>query len=317
MKTLTRFFTTDILISSIILIVLIFILRSFMPLFMVINVVCFLIFAIGFNVLYGYLGLLSFGHMAYYGLGAYVIALYLTYIGSNVFLGILFSTAITAFIAFLLAIPFYKLHAAFFALGHLAFNHILYFLVLIPLATYTGGEDGIRVPLEKFIHINFYNREVVFYFSLLLLLAFIMVFRKFEKSSFYSLLIAMKENETRVNFMGYNTFIVRTLMYVISAALSSLAGVLSAINNAFVTPSFIHPVRNPEVVFAVLLGGPGTVYGAIVGGIAYSLLSYYIAAVIQTWEFFLGVGLLTIVYVLRKGIYDLVYSSLLKKVRGG
>ena len=313
MKTPIRFFqTSDIFIFSAIVIVLLFILRFFMPLFMVINTVSFLIFAIGFNILYGYLGLLSFGHMAYFGLGAYVFTLYLTYIGSDVFLGILFSLAVTAFLALIIAIPFYKLHAAFFALGHLALNQILYFLILIPLATYTGGEDGIRVPLEKTTYIDFYNREVVLYFSIILLICLVVTLRKMEKSSFHSLLVAMKENDTRVRFMGYNTFTVRTLVYVISAAVSSFAGIISAINNAFITPSFISPYRNHEVIFAVLLGGSSTVYGAVIGGFAYSLLSYYIASFIQTWEFFLGMGLLAIIYVLRKGIYDLIHDSLLK-----
>ncbi|MEM4005729.1 MAG: branched-chain amino acid ABC transporter permease [Desulfurococcaceae archaeon] len=300
------------LITPLIVLILLLMLRSFIPLFKIIDIVGFLIFVIGYNIIFGYLGLFSLGHMTYFGLGAYILALYLKFVRPSIFEAMIISAMIVAGISGLIMFLIVRLRTAFFALANLAFNHLFYFLILIPLAKYTGGEDGLPVIIVSQSGLNLNDRYTLFWFSMFILSLIIIVMCLFEKTLFHKVLISIKENETRTLFLGYNTKGIKIITYIVSAIVSSIGGMIVAINNGYVTPTFISPYRNPEVIFATLLGGPGKVYGAIVGGFTYSLLSFWIATIIQTWELFLGVGVLIIIFIFKGGIYEMV-SRMVKR----
>ena len=114
---------------------------------------------------------------------------------------------------------------------------------------------------------------------------------------------AVKENEVRVRFLGYNTYIYKWITFVFSAAISGLAGALDGHQLRLYQSQFHRPTRNVEVIFAALMGGAGTVLGAVLGGTAFMTISNYLARYILRWEMFLGFALLIIAFRFRKGIW--------------
>ncbi len=270
--------------------------------------IIFCIFVVSYDLLYGYMGRLSFGHMLYLGVGAYATALCCAHISSNPFValpaGMLFGAAVGA----LLGPIIIRTTGACFALINLAFNQVGYFLVLIGLSKYTGGEDGMAAFFSNVGFINFNNKMVVFIFCLLGLLVVVYFMRRLTTSPFGMLLLTIKENETRSQFLGYDTVRYKWVTFVISTSIAGLAGGLSILNYTYVTPSFIDPTRNVEVIFASLIGGAGSVYGALVGGVIYMVISNYLPNYIQRWEMFLGIMLLILVFWFRAGVWGYLTS---------
>ena len=113
---------------------------------------------------------------------------------------------------------------------------------------------------------------------------------------------SIKENEDRVKFLGYNIFYFKWLTFVLSSTLAAFPGTLFAVFYGFVAPTIISPFGNMEVIFAVLIGGAGNLYGAIIGGVVYKLMSNYLATNITRWEMFLGILLLVWVFKFRRGL---------------
>jgi branched-chain amino acid transport system permease protein len=265
--------------------------------------IIFCIFVLGFDLLYGHMGRLSFGHMLYLGAGAYGAGLSAKFLSPDPLLAIFFGILGGALVGALLGPILVKTSGACFALLNLAFNQVGHFLVLVPLAGITGGEDGISLNFSSYGLINFSNLKFLFFFSLAVLLLVTFLILKFVHSSYGIFLKATKENELRVQFLGYNTFRFKWLTFVFSTAISGLAGALTVINYGYANPSFIDPTRNVEVIFAALIGGAGNVFGAVLGGTAFMSISNYLARYIIRWEMFLGLVLLIIAFRFRKGIW--------------
>ena len=263
----------------------------------------FCIFVIGFDLLYGHMGQLSFGHMLYLGAGAYGCGMFANWVYPDPFLSILVGIALGAALAALLGTVVVKTSAAAFALLNLALNEVGAYLVLSPLHTWTGGEDGLSLFFNSYGWINFNNATFRFYFCLgaLLLVVFLMV--RLVRSPYGILLKSIKENETRVKFLGYNTFMYKYVTFIISGAIVGFAGALTSVNLAYCNTSLIAPARNVEVIFAALMGGAGKVLGAVVGGTAFMTISNYLASYIVRWEMFLGAALLAFAFWFRKGIW--------------
>lgn len=275
--------------------------------------IIFCIYVLGFNLLYGYMGRLSFGHMLYLGTGAYAVTLFTEHVSHNPFLGILAGVIAGAFVGFVLGPIIVRATGACFALINLAFNQIGYFLVLVAFSKYTGGEDGMSATFAKLGVMNLAKKPVIFGFALFCLLLTYYVLKKFTASPFGLLIKSIKENENRVKFLGYNTFIYKWITFILSTSIAAFAGGLSILNYGYVTPSFIDPTRNVEVIFATLIGGPGNLYGALIGGVLYMVISNYLASYIPRWEMFLGIALLIVVFRFRKGVWGYIADKLKPK----
>lgn len=143
----------------------------------------------------------------------------------------------------------------------------------------------------------------VYVFCLTIMLFVVYFVRRLTSSPFGILLLTIKENESRSQFLGYNTVIYKLIAFIISTGIAGLAGGLSILNYTYVTPSFIDPTRNVEVIFASLIGGAGSLYGALAGGITYMMISNYLPNYIQRWEMFLGIMLLILVFWFRAGVW--------------
>ena len=268
--------------------------------------IIFCVYVLGFNLLYGFMGRLSFGHMLYLGTGAYAVTLFAEHISHNPFLALPAAIMAGALIGIILGPIIVRATGACFALINLAFNQIGHFLVLVAFSRYTGGEDGMSATFSKMGFFNFGNKPVMFGFSLFCLLLTCYFLKRVTTSPFGLLIRSIKENETRVKFLGYNTFIYKWTTFILSTSIAAFAGALSILNYGYVTPSFIDPTRNVEVIFAALIGGPGSLYGALIGGVLYMVISNYLASYIPRWEMFLGIALLIVIFRFRKGVWGYI-----------
>jgi branched-chain amino acid transport system permease protein len=263
----------------------------------------FCIFAMSFDLLYGYMGRLSFGQMLFLGTGAYCSGLFTKYISGNPLLAILIGIAVAGLLGMLLGLIIVRTTGACFALINLAFNHIGFFLVLSPLRNITRGEDGFGVTTSKLGFLNFGSRPIMFGFTLFCLLLVFCILRQLTSSPYGILIRSIKEDETRVRFLGYNTFVYKWLTFALAGSLAGLAGALTALNYNYVNPNAMDVHSNVGVVFACLIGGAGHLYGAIVGGVIYMVISNFLPIYIYRWEMFLGISLLIIVFRFRMGVW--------------
>lgn len=269
----------------------------------------FCIFALSFDLLYGYMGRLSFGHLLYLGTGAYGYGLFIKYFQTNALLAILLGVLAAGVLGMLLGLIMVRATGACFSLMALAFNQIGFFLVLSPFKNITNGEDGFGAHARSIGFLNFNGKVTMFIFVLLLLLLVYYFLKRLTTSPYGILVRSIKEDETRVRFLGYNTFYYKWVTFVAASLIAGLAGTLTALNYKFVNPNVMDVHQNVGVVFACLIGGAGNLYGAIIGGVAYMMISNYIAIYIQRWEMFLGISLLIIVFKFRKGIWGNVQTA--------
>ncbi len=268
--------------------------------------IIFCIYVLGFDLLYGHMGRLSFGHMLYFGAGAYGAALCGKFLSPNVFIVTLCGILLGAVIGGLLGPILIRTKGACFALLNLAYNQVGYFLVLVPLSKFTGGEDGISLHFTGFWFFDVGNIHQLFFLSLTSLILIAILTLKFTHSPYGLLLKGIKENETRVNFLGYSTYHYKLVTFILSAMIAAFAGALTTLNYNYANPSFIDPHRNVEVIFATLIGGAGNVMGAVIGGVTYMTISNYLPRYIVRWEMFLGMALLIIAFKFRKGIWGYI-----------
>jgi branched-chain amino acid transport system permease protein len=248
------------------------------------------------------MGRLSFGHVLYYGTGAYVASLVLLHISPNPFLAIAAGVLAGAVLAVVVGFIVLQTDGAPFALINLAFNQIGFWLAASGLQRYTKGEDGLNTTAGAVGFLNFSNQPVAFGFLLICLLLVFLLLKIFTLSPYGITIRSIKENDDRVKFLGYNIFYFKWLTFVLSSTLAALPGTLFAIFYGFVAPTIISPFGNVEVIFAVLIGGAGNLYGAIIGGVVYKLMSNFLATNINRWEMLLGILLLIWVFRFRRGL---------------
>lgn len=263
----------------------------------------FCIFALSFDLLYGYMGRLSFGHLLYLGVGAYTAGLSLRYVTTNPLLAIVLGIVAACLAGMAIGAITVRVAGAAFALSNLAFNRVGWFLVMSPLKEITGGENGLSIRNLSFWLVNFRNPNFRLWFVLASLLGVFLLLRVLTSSPYGVLLRSIKEDEKRVRFLGYNTYFYKWVTFVVAASIAGFAGALTALNYGYVNPNTLDVHANAGVVFACLIGGSGRLYGALLGGILYMLITNLLPIYFQRWEFVLGIALLLIVFRFRGGIW--------------
>jgi branched-chain amino acid transport system permease protein len=277
----------------------------------------FCIFVLSLDILYGYMGRLSFGQMLYLGAGAYFSTIFSIHVNSNPILCIVAGVIGGAVIAALVGLIVSRLQEAPFALSNLAFNQVGFFLVGSTLQNWTNGENGLSADVMPWGYLNFSNERIAAAFILLCLLGVFALMRYLTSSPFGIMIRSIKENETRVRFLGFNVFWYKWLTFVISGFVAALAGSLYTVYIGFISPVFIHPLHNVEVIFACLIGGAGNLYGAIIGGVLFMGMKDVLSAHLGQWEWLLGLILLSIVFWFRRGVTGLLSSFAGPRITGG
>ncbi len=276
----------------------------------------FCVFAMSFDLLYGYMGRLSFGHVLYLGTGVYGSTLFSVYVNTNPFLAMAVGVLSAAVLAAIVGSVLVNLQEAPFALTNLAFNQVGFFLIGSAFQKVTHGEDGISSGVMPWGFVNFSNEKFAFVAVLFFLLLTLLVLKVLTNSPYGIIIRSIKENENRVKFLGYDTFFYKWLTFIISATFAGLAGTLYTLYVQFVSPTFIHPLRNVEPIFAVLIGGAGNLYGALVGGVVFMAMRDWLSTHVPQWEWILGSLLLVIVFWLRKGLTGFAKATV-ERLRSG
>ncbi len=276
--------------------------------------IIFCIFVLAFDLLYGHMGRLSFGHMLFLGTGAYAAAMCATFLSPNPLVALVVAVASGAAVGLLLGPIVVRTTGACFALINMAFNQVGHFLALIAFAKWTGGEDGTSISFSRVGLLDFGNKAHMFGLALVSLLGVVWLMKRLTESPFGILLRTVKEKEARVPFLGYDPGRYKYLAFVLSTTIAAFAGGLSAINYRFVNPSFVDPGRSVEVIFASLIGGAGSIYGALVGGVGYMLIANFLPNYVQRWEMFLGLALVLLVFRFRAGLWGWLAGRLVPTV---
>jgi branched-chain amino acid transport system permease protein len=273
-------------------------------------VYCMLV--LGLDFLYGYMGQLTFGIMLYFGTGTYAATIFWARVSPNPLLGIAVGVAAGVLVSLVVGALTIRLRGPIFALANMGFNQVGFFIAAYPFPHITGGEDGMPVRVGKLGEILITRQPTLFILVLVSTLLVFFLLRKLTTSPFGIMARSMPQGEQRVRHMGYNLHYYRLMVYVIAMSIASFAGTINAINYGFISPAYIDPARNVEVIFATLIGGRGNLVGALVGGMVYMTMSNYIASYILRWETVLGVLLILTAFRFRTGIVGFIQVKLQK-----
>ena len=271
------------------------------PVFLM-KALCFALFACAFNLLIGYGGLLSFGHAAYLGSAGYVTAHTAKVWGWPPELAILAGAAGAAGLGLVIGALAIRRQGIYFAMITLALAQMLYFFCL--QAPFTGGEDGIQsVPRGTLLGVVDLQNPLGMYFTVLAIFlgGFLLIYRTIH-SPFGQVLKAIRENEPRAVSLGYGADQYKLIAFVLSAALSGLAGGTKAIVFQLASLTDVHWTMSGEVVLMTLLGGLGTVFGPVVGAVIVIGLETYLAQLGAWVTVVQGVIFVLCVLAFRRGV---------------
>lgn len=272
------------------------------------HIIPFAIIAIGYNLLLGYGGELSFGHAAFYGGGAYLTIKWAEVI-PNLYVAILLSVITVA----VLSVPFAYLslrrRGLYFAMITLALAQMVY-VVVHQATSVTGGANGLILPLgpgdAAIGPFEVLGDYWVFYgFSLLILAAVYLAVYRVTRSPFGRALVAIRESEDRARHLGYSVNRLLLITFVMSGLLGGLAGALHVSLFAFISPSLLFWTMSGEIVIITILGGIGTRGGPVVGAIVFTILSDTLSQMTNIWPIFFGAIFVVIVMLAPQGIYGL------------
>ena len=257
---------------------------------------CFALFACAFNLLIGYVGLLSFGHALFFGGASYASAHAALAWGWPPELAVLFSVLVSAALGLLVGAIAIRRQGIYFAMITLALAQMFYFFCL--RAEFTGGENGIQgVPRGHLA-----NTYVMYYFvAAVFLLAFAVIFRIIH-SPFGQVLKAVRENEPRAISLGYKTDQYKVIAFVLSAGLAGLAGGTKAIVFQLASLTDVHWGMSGEVILMTLIGGIGTIFGPVVGAVFFVTLENYLAQLGSWVQVVQGVIFVICVIAFRRGL---------------
>ncbi len=269
----------------------------------VMKLLCFALFACAFNLLLGFTGLLSFGHAAFFGSGAYVAAWLIKAQGWPPELAMLAAIAAAAFLGLLFGLVAIRRQGIYFAMITLALAQMVYFICL--QAPFTGGEDGLQgVPRGRLFGLLALESDTMMYYLLVVIfVACFLAIGRIVTSPFGQVLKMIRENEPRAVSLGYEVDRYKLLAFVLSAGLAGLAGALKTLVMGFATLTDVHWSMSGEVILMSLLGGVGTFFGPVVGAGIVIALQDTLADKVGSWvTVIIGAIFVVCVLAFRKGV---------------
>jgi branched-chain amino acid transport system permease protein len=278
------------------------------------SVLCFALFACAFNLLIGYVGLLSFGHATFFGGAAYVTAHAVKVWELEPLTGILLGTAAAAVLGVIVGFLAIRRQGIYFSMITLALSQMFFFVCLqVP---FTHGEDGIQgVPRGYLLGVIDLNQPLaMYYFTLAIFLFGFFAVWRIVHSPFGNILMAIRENERRTISLGYRVDRYKLGAFVMSAALAGLAGGTKAIVFQFATLTDVTWQMSGEVILMTLLGGIGTMVGPVVGGALVIALQNYLAASDFPVTVLIGIIFVVCVLLFRRGIVGEANAFLKKRL---
>jgi branched-chain amino acid transport system permease protein len=277
-----------------------------------VNILIYGLFALGFNLVYGYLGLLSFGHAALFGTGAYFCGIAIVHFGLPWFAAIALGILGGLLMAALIGVLAIRTRGIYFAMVTMALSQCVYYL-FYQAVDWTGGENGLRGINVHVIDIfglklDFINPLTRYYVIAAFVIAAFFVLSRILASPFGAVIEAMRENETRARASGYDVSLTRWLTFVLSGGFCGLAGALQALHLSIVPIETLHYDTSGVVVMIALLGGMGTFFGPMVGAAAFLLLENLVSVWTVHWQLIVGAVFMVCVLFFPAGIWGTLIS---------
>jgi len=271
------------------------------PLFLA-KVLCYCLFACAFNLLLGSVGLLSFGHAAFFGGAAYVTGHALKEWGLPFEFAAILGTAAATFLGFVFGYVSIRRQGLYFAMITLALAQMIYFLAFqLP---FTHAEDGLTaIPRGKVLGLFDLNNLYVLYYTAaaVFLIGYVLIMR-ITHSTFGQILKAIRENQPRMISLGYRVNNYKLVAFVLSAGLAGLAGATKTMVVQLASTVDVHWATSGDVILMALLGGVGTLFGPVVGGVIVEMLQFYLADSGLPIQMVIGAIFVVCILVFRRGI---------------
>jgi branched-chain amino acid transport system permease protein len=278
------------------------------------RVLVFALAAMSFNMLLGFTGVMSFGHAAYFGLGAYGAGLTLKYVAHSTPLAMLAGTLLGGIAGTLFGLLLVRRRGVYFAMVTIAFGQVCFYIAY-KWDDLTGGYDGLRgfarAPLDfGLFQIDIANNGTVFYYFVAVVFALAVgVQALILGSPFGRTMLAIRENERRARFLGLPVERHIWLSFSISCFFTSLAGTLYALLNNFADPLGLNYVMSGNIVMITVMGGMRTFWGPLVGAVLFVMLQDYVSSMTTNWMFFVGVVFVSVVLFFPRGLMGMLQKK--------
>ncbi|MDH5747737.1 MAG: branched-chain amino acid ABC transporter permease [Rhodospirillales bacterium] len=286
----------------------------FLEVFM--RIMIWAIAAISLNLILGYGGMVSFGHALFLGVGGYTVGIFAYYDIFNGFITWPLALLFSAIIGLIIGAICLRTRGLYFIMITLAFAQMIYYLG-VSVEEY-GSDDGLIIyGRSEFIfdfagvswELDIGNQMVFYYLVFVILLACLYFTHRLINSRFGMVIRGVKSNESRMQAIGFNTYRYKLACFVIAGVMCSLAGVLSANAEKFVSPDMMYWTKSGELIFMVVLGGMGSLFGPVAGALVFLMLSEILSNLWENWNLIFGPFLVLVVLYARYGIDGLLERS--------
>lgn len=272
-----------------------------------VNILIFGLYAVGFNLLFGYTGMLSFGHAAFFGVGSYLTGIAIVSFGVPWLAAIGIGVAAAAAVGLLIGILAIRTRGIYFAMVTLALGQIVYY-AFYKAERWTGGENGLRgikvEPIDLLgLHLDFLNPMTKYYIIYVFVAFALWLISRVLNSPFGAVIEAIRENEKRCAACGFDVARSKLLVFVLSAAICGLAGTLRALHLSIVPIDSLHYLQSGQAVMMCLLGGMGTFFGPFVGAAVFLYLEDVVTTLTSHWMAVVGIVFIVFVLFFPRGIW--------------
>jgi branched-chain amino acid transport system permease protein len=263
--------------------------------------------AMSVNFLLGFTGVLSFGHAAWFGLGAYGCGLILKFIALSTPLGLLAGTLLGGVLGGMLGALIVRRRGVYFAMVTIAFGQVFYYIAF-QWSSLTGGDDGLRPFYRQPLHLGFATVDILhdsaafYYFVLICFAAAIAVMGFILRSPFGRTMLAIRENERRARFLGIPVEMHIWIAFTLSCFFMAFAGSLYALVNNFADPKGLHYSQSGDFVMMAVMGGMRSFWGPLLGAIVFVVLQDYISSITINWQIFIGLTFVVVVLFFPRGL---------------
>jgi branched-chain amino acid transport system permease protein len=263
--------------------------------------------AMSLNFLLGFTGVLSFGHAAYFGLGAYGAGLALKFLTGSTPLALILGTLLGGIAGAVLGALIVRRRGVYFAMVTIAFGQVFYYIAF-RWSSVTGGDDGLRGFSRQPLHLGSFtidilaNAEAFYYFVLLCFAIAVTCMALLLRSPFGRTLLAIRENERRARFLGIPVELHIWLAFVISCVFISLAGGLDALLNNFANPHELHYSQSGDIVIMAVMGGMRSFWGPLLGAAVFVVFQDYVSSLTTNWMSFIGLLFVVVVLLFPRGL---------------
>jgi branched-chain amino acid transport system permease protein len=271
------------------------------------RVLVFALAAMSFNMLLGFTGVMSFGHAAYFGLGAYGCGLFLKFVTASTPLAIVAGTLLGGLAGTLFGLLLVRRRGVYFAMVTIAFGQVCFYIAY-KWDDFTGGYDGlrgfVRAPLDfGLFKVDITNNATAFYYFIVVIFGLATAAQAFIlRSPFGRSLLAIRENERRARFLGIPVERHIWLSFSISCFFTALAGSLYALLNNFADPLGLNYIMSGNIVMITVMGGMRAFWGPLVGAVLFVMLQDYVSSMTTNWMFFVGITFVCVVLFFPRGL---------------